>query len=300
MRNLYCLIVFLVSFVQFGVCFASTLDENISWLQDNINNMPPYKNDSEYKGVTDTFKTYNFKFACKNTECKYEREVSWIRNNKEDKNGKTVDFFDLRNIGKASVEKELESDNYKVYVESMCGQELVLSENGQTSEHTYIFARNKENAEEISKRINNAVLALAANRDCSDSANSLRVKLMNEGNFSKNIDMAGYKRKEILVGLGGLLLFFVPIIITLICQKYFPERLWLALFLSIIFVPFGQLYLKGGSKYIVILLPVGAALTLLSLFVLGASSLPGIISLCSVASIAIMYYRFKKLNSGGV
>lgn len=305
MRKLFCLIVIIVSFVQVGVCVASSFDENIKWLQDNINNMPPYKYDREYKGKIDeykgnidTFKTYDFKLECKNTECKYEREVSWMTNNKEFSHLKSVDIFDLRNIGKASIEEDVSDDNYKVYVESMCGQELVLMGNGQTSKHTYIFARNKENAEEISKRINNAVLALAANSDCSDSANKLRVKLMTEGNLSNKVDITGHKRKEMLVAFGGLLLFFVPISITLICQKFFPKRLWLALLFSIIFVPFGQLYLKGGSKYILIMLSVGAVLTLLSVFVFGVS-IPVIMFLSCVASVAIMYYRFKKLNSEG-
>ncbi len=73
--------------------------------------------------------------------------------------------------------------------------------------------------------------------------------------------------------------------VTIYLAKRFPERRWLGIVLSIVFAPWGQLYLEGSEGYIMALVFI----TMFSRAALGSFVLP------FVFSPIMMWYRFDKL-----
>lgn len=61
----------------------------------------------------------------------------------------------------------------------------------------------------------------------------------------------------ILVLLIVLLVFVIPIRMSLYLSRRFPNKRWLAILLSLLFYAWGQLYLPRASLYIVALIAIG-------------------------------------------
>jgi hypothetical protein len=98
--------------------------------------------------------------------------------------------------------------------------------------------------------------------------------------------MFGIGTQELIILLIILLVIIVPIWVSIRLRKKVPNKQWLAITLSIIFCPWGHLYLEGAAGYII------------ALFLLAGISkaLTGAFLLPFVASPLMMWYRFNKLS----
>jgi hypothetical protein len=98
--------------------------------------------------------------------------------------------------------------------------------------------------------------------------------------------MFGLGMQELIVLLIILLVIIVPIWITIRLKKKTPNKQWIGILLSIIFCPWGHLYIEGSAGYII------------ALFILAGISkaLTGAFILPFIASPLIMWYRFTKLS----
>jgi len=98
--------------------------------------------------------------------------------------------------------------------------------------------------------------------------------------------MFGIGLPELIVLILILLSIILPIWITRNIQKKFPNKKWLGITLSIIFCPWGHLYLKGASWYIIsLLLSAGISKGIFNNFLLPYLFSP-----------ILMWYRFNKLG----
>ena len=78
--------------------------------------------------------------------------------------------------------------------------------------------------------------------------------------------------------------------LPLLLRKKYPQKMWVAILLAIIFIPFGQLYLEGGTLWIIGL----GFLTYLSRTIQNGSFL---YFLALLASPTIMYFRMKNVTA---
>ena len=98
--------------------------------------------------------------------------------------------------------------------------------------------------------------------------------------------MFGIGLPELIVLLLIPLFIVIPICLTRYFQKRFPDKRWVGITLSIIFCPWGHLYLKGASWYIITLVILAG----ISKTVLDGYFLPFLLSPF------LMWYRFNKLT----
>jgi hypothetical protein len=100
--------------------------------------------------------------------------------------------------------------------------------------------------------------------------------------------MFGLGMQEFLI-LGALVIILaLPIVLSLYLRKVAPGRMSVGLPLSLIFVPFGQLYLQGAAIYI------GLLIIALLIFYFAIPSALGYFLATGIASAGIMYYRLKE------
>lgn len=86
--------------------------------------------------------------------------------------------------------------------------------------------------------------------------------------------------------LNGLVII-VPILVIVLGRKYYPNKFWVAMVMSILFVPIGHFYVKKGMGYVFIIL---LNLLLFSLVIENVFFLAG---LGCVISAVLMFFRFK-------
>ena len=81
----------------------------------------------------------------------------------------------------------------------------------------------------------------------------------------------------------------IPLTVTLLLRKYYPQKLWVALLLGFILCPFGQFYFKNAWLYFIPLLVLDIIITV-KLVNYGLLVL-------SLISTGIMYLRFIKIKN---
>ena len=85
----------------------------------------------------------------------------------------------------------------------------------------------------------------------------------------------------------NLLVAILPIFSVILCRKYFPNKLWMGIILSILSFPIGQFYLRKGLSYVIIIV--------LFVFLLSIIMKNEVILLatgCSISAV-LMILRFK-------
>lgn len=87
----------------------------------------------------------------------------------------------------------------------------------------------------------------------------------------------------------NMLIIIVPILLIILGRKYYPNKFWVAMVMSVLFFPIGHFYIKKGMGYVFIIL---LNIFLLSL-VIENQILLGTIG-CLISAL-VMFFRFKLL-----
>jgi hypothetical protein len=101
--------------------------------------------------------------------------------------------------------------------------------------------------------------------------------------------MAGFGIPEMIV-IFVIIIMIAFVFIPLILRKYYPNKLWLAILLSLFFGT-GHLYLPGGLKYF-----LGLGLLYVILKTITQSQAVALFA-TDVLSAGVMYWRFLKIQA---